>query len=421
MDQRGLMRSGPRRMRGTATMARTPIGCSAGRTRMRSMVAQAVRSSSRLGYLLFTACSVYGEGVLPPGPIDSGGGTSDASPDTPGVSDRTAEYDGGYDAHRSDSWPRDGVADAGGIADSPNLADVPGVVDAPSVADVKTQDVDGTMAVDGGAGARDAETGAPSSDGAIDREAGPPADSGRDSGCSGAAQHDEDGDGVLDACDNCPSVPNPDQLDQREVAAGFAADGVGDACDPRPALGGDAILLFDSFAAIQMGTEWSVYTGTWQQGVDTVRETATGNAQEITRVAFPSVADYLVETRLRLDVLATPDSYAGLTFRIDAVARNGWGCVVSNRSFLALSTVVNGMQGEAVPPITTIPPPRVGDRFRIQAGAYGGNLYCLLPDTSDQVTRSSALYPTGVPGLCSHQAASTFEYLLVYRLGGPLP
>lgn len=43
---------------------------------------------------------------------------------------------------------------------------------------------------------------------------------------------DQDGDGVPDAQDNCPSIPNPDQADGN-------ANGVGDACDlpptpPRP-------------------------------------------------------------------------------------------------------------------------------------------------------------------------------------------
>lgn len=54
---------------------------------------------------------------------------------------------------------------------------------------------------------------------------------------------DEDADGWSDGCDNCVTEPNPDQVDIGEVNAGEQADGVGDACDPRPAQPGDYIAL----------------------------------------------------------------------------------------------------------------------------------------------------------------------------------
>ncbi len=50
--------------------------------------------------------------------------------------------------------------------------------------------------------------------------------------------HDEDGDGIPDDGDNCPSISNSDQA---------ATDMVGTLCDPRPELG-DRIALFLPFA-----------------------------------------------------------------------------------------------------------------------------------------------------------------------------
>jgi hypothetical protein len=49
---------------------------------------------------------------------------------------------------------------------------------------------------------------------------------------------DEDGDGVFDACDNCPGTPNADQLSSD-------SDALGDACDGM--MGSHNRLLFDPF------------------------------------------------------------------------------------------------------------------------------------------------------------------------------
>lgn len=75
--------------------------------------------------------------------------------------------------------------------------------------------------------------------------------------------HDEDGDGWVDACDNCPADANADQLDSDR-------DGVGDACDPHPGLA-DRIVAFDGFATVDAWTPVvgvPFIGGDWEPGPD---------------------------------------------------------------------------------------------------------------------------------------------------------
>jgi hypothetical protein len=70
--------------------------------------------------------------------------------------------------------------------------------------------------------------------------------------CLQPVGHDEDGDGIDDACDGCPHVADPDQPDRD-------GDGVDDACDPHPDTPGDHIAFFDPFTSAR--PEWTYQFG----------------------------------------------------------------------------------------------------------------------------------------------------------------
>lgn len=85
------------------------------------------------------------------------------------------------------------------------------------------------------------------------------------------AQHDEDGDRVGDACDNCPAATNADQADTTETFERQFPDGVGDACDRRPTVADDTIARFYPFAD---PAEASAFTGSgWTITADRVTGT----------------------------------------------------------------------------------------------------------------------------------------------------
>lgn len=89
------------------------------------------------------------------------------------------------------------VPDGGRMADSALTPDEDAAAEGPDAGPLDAVAVDAAMPVDGTL----------TSDGGVD---------------------DRDGDGVTDPADNCPAVSNADQADGD-------VDGLGDACDPRPA------------------------------------------------------------------------------------------------------------------------------------------------------------------------------------------
>ena len=92
--------------------------------------------------------------------------------------------------------------------------------------------------------------------------------------------HDEDGDGVGDACDNCPATVNADQVDAD-------GDGVGDACDPSASTV-NRLLLFEGFGSGSLPAGWlAVGNAGWTSDGDDLRGTST----DLTASAFVAPLD----------------------------------------------------------------------------------------------------------------------------------
>jgi len=131
---------------------------------------------------------------------------------------------------------------------------------------------------------------------------------------TGNPNGDTDGDGVVDAIDNCPTMPNADQHDHdgdgrgdvcdvcpHLVDAGGDADGdgVGDACDPRPTEAGDRIALFEGFYG---PVTWTPVIGdAWQVSNGAVVENDTMMQHQI--VSGANLGNVFIEARVRVDQL----------------------------------------------------------------------------------------------------------------------
>ena len=250
-------------------------------------------------------------------------------------------------------------------------------------------------------------------------------------------QLDEESDGVGNLCDNCPSVANPGQENVLESA--IDRDGVGDACDPRPTLGGDSIAMFDGFDALRGGWTVGQGTSTWSVSggvLSQTDDTGTSGNIRILYWADDTFGDAVVETTAVIDgfsgTFTTPYRTVGAVASYDdnGGADTGYGCVQLRQNGappdLAAILTIDG--AAAITATSTLGwTMNTTDRVRtlLYTEAAGGSQACDLENldtgAASGATDTDTAFTGSHVGLRTYRVRASFEYLLVYSLGGTLP
>jgi hypothetical protein len=282
-----------------------------------------------------------------------------------------------------------------------------------------------------------------------------------------AGPTDRDGDGILDGADNCPDVPNPDQVDVDQNQIGDICegctmlplrigddddsdtqadtadncfgvsgmqgdadnDGIGDACDGR--TGKDARFCIWTFRPPGMGedplfwsTAWTLPTLNWSAVDSSLRHAQSTNLETASPadVWFEGPAGVAFDTRLTLASYQEPATW-GVELLFDA--SNGpmtFTCQMVQSSGNVVQLLYNGTVHDTFT-INVGVPPGISSYVRLSATTENNKMIvrCTFDATFiPKVTLQHEYPPTTLrvrPRLFADRAALRFDHVAMYKLG----
>ena len=254
------------------------------------------------------------------------------------------------------------------------------------------------------------------SDGAIADDGGPGDGATTDAGpCISPNLHDEDGDGIDDACDGCPHIYDPLQRDGDD-------DGIGDACDP--AVGPHHLVVFDPLEPA--GANWIVVSGNWSNDANGFAMTnpSTG-ALAYTTLSLPEAGT--VDLGVRIDALAGPATGGiGLWYRaaLNTTPLEGYACTIRNAGGVATQLTLTAQDNGTSSNLGTQDLTGVyaaGQRIRLRGYHEwsGGGLLCeaYQPPSGGHLQSENTAFAGGQIGLVTDGTAFTVEYIWIIAPG----